>query len=235
MGDTPGRIPAQLEGVRFYGSIHGAMQLDMGEFIVDSRAYFKGKEMYIEDRVTPDEAVFENGSWTCRGESYKWLVFCEGHYGFDNLWFDFLPFHTAKGELLICEIPGLVSADIIKGGVTIVPLPDPHIFWVGSTYEWDTDDDSPSAGAREELESTLEALVGKEYTVLTHRAGIRPAARDRRPFVGTHPANRQLGLINGLGTKGASLAPYCAEQLVSHLLDGNTLDPEIDLLRYHDS
>jgi glycine/D-amino acid oxidase-like deaminating enzyme len=70
------------------------------------------------------------------------------------------------------------------------------------------------------------------YTVLGQQAGIRPSGKDRRPIMGLHPRHPALGLFNGLGTKGCSLAPYMAHLLTMHLLQGAPLPPETDIKRY---
>ena len=51
-------------------------------------------------------------------------------------------------------------------------------------------------------------------------------------MVGEHPEHQNLFLINGLGTKGVTLAPYCAVQLLSLWAQGVKLPPEIDIKRF---
>jgi len=68
--------------------------------------------------------------------------------------------------------------------------------------------------------------------VIDHVAGIRPATLERRPFVGLHPQDQRLGLFNGMGTKGCSLAPYFARQLVQHTSNGSPIHPEAALTRF---
>jgi glycine/D-amino acid oxidase-like deaminating enzyme len=55
---------------------------------------------------------------------------------------------------------------------------------------------------------------------------------ERRPFVGLHPQNPRLGILNGMGTKGCSLAPYFARQLVRHLLYKEPIHPEASVSRF---
>ena len=49
---------------------------------------------------------------------------------------------------------------------------------------------------------------------------------------GFHPKIKPLGLLNGMGTKGCSLAPYFAAQLVSHMTQQTPLAPEADITRF---
>jgi glycine/D-amino acid oxidase-like deaminating enzyme len=50
--------------------------------------------------------------------------------------------------------------------------------------------------------------------------------------MGLHPEHPALGIFNGLGTKGTSLAPAMAAQFASHLLEDKPLWPEIDIKRF---
>ena len=225
-------LDVPLDNLSVYGTIRGALQLDMGEFIVDTRIYLKTHGMFVQEQLDINGLNFSDGTWTYQDEQYASVIFAEGQYGFDNPWFKWLPYAAVKGELIVCEIMGLDTEDIIKGSVTIVPLPDPRIYWIGSTYEWDNRDRSPSKEGLAELMQGLKDIVGDDFSVLTHSAGVRMAAKDRRPFVGVHPNHEHVGILNGLGTKGASLAPYCAEALIEHMLEGKPLPSEIDILRY---
>jgi glycine/D-amino acid oxidase-like deaminating enzyme len=55
---------------------------------------------------------------------------------------------------------------------------------------------------------------------------------ERRPFVGLHPQQPALGILNGMGTKGASLAPFFANQLTSHLVHNFPIHDEADIKRF---
>jgi hypothetical protein len=41
-----------------------------------------------------------------------------------------------------------------------------------------------------------------------------------------------MGIFNGMGTKGCSLAPFFASQLTEHLCQQKALDPEVDIRRF---
>ena len=61
---------------------------------------------------------------------------------------------------------------------------------------------------------------------------IRPTVADKRPLLGLHPTLPQLAIFNGLGTKGASLGPYFAEQMTNFLLDKQDLEHEANISRF---
>jgi hypothetical protein len=50
--------------------------------------------------------------------------------------------------------------------------------------------------------------------------------------VGLHPVHTNIGILNGMGTKGCSLAPYFARQLVEHLLYQHSITGEADIKRF---
>ena len=55
---------------------------------------------------------------------------------------------------------------------------------------------------------------------------------DRHPVAGRHPVVARLGLLNGLGAKGALLAPMLARQWINHLAEGVPFDTAIDVARF---
>jgi glycine/D-amino acid oxidase-like deaminating enzyme len=68
--------------------------------------------------------------------------------------------------------------------------------------------------------------------VLGHKAAIRPATLERRPFLGFHPRYPAIGILNGMGTKGTSLAPFFANQLAQNIVYNFPVSPEADVHRF---
>jgi glycine/D-amino acid oxidase-like deaminating enzyme len=100
--------------------------------------------------------------------------------------------------------------------MSLVPYGE-NIFWLGSSYEWTFENDQPSESFRKNAESWLNHNLKMPYRIMEHFAAVRPATLERRPFVGFHPLHPRVGLLNGMGTKGCSLAPYFAKQLADKL------------------
>ena len=92
------------------------------------------------------------------------------------------------------------------------------LYWVGSTYEWTDLNNQPTKEKREEIVAILNELLEVPFEVLDHFAGVRPSIKQRRPVAIVHPEHPSLLFFNGLGTKGASLAPYFANKIME-LLD----------------
>ena len=160
------------------------------------------------------------------------IIFCEGAKGEVNPYFKQLPFAPNKGEALLVNIKDLDNRYIYKKALSIVPWKD-SIFWVGSNYEWNHHNDEPSLAFKEKTIAALNEWLKLPYQVEVHIAAIRPANMQRRPFVGMHPTYTNMGIFNGMGTKGCSLAPYFAEQMTGHILHQSPIDNEATIDRFH--
>jgi glycine/D-amino acid oxidase-like deaminating enzyme len=161
----------------------------------------------------------------------KSIIFCEGYQGAHNPYFQWLPFSLNKGEVLDVEVALQQQAYIYNKAVYVVGL-QPNRWRVGATYNWRQVSEEITAEGREELERKLQGLLKKPFAVVAHRAGIRPAVRDRRPLLGRHPAWPQVSIFNGMGSKGVMMAPYLAHHFGLYLAGGQELLPEVNILRY---
>ncbi|GAC1420489.1 MAG: FAD-dependent oxidoreductase [Flavisolibacter sp.] len=186
-----------------------------------------------------EEQTFDRNELKIRGEKIFYqhleadkIIFCDGIAGIDNPWFGVLPYALNKGEALIIECPEFPHHHIFKKGLLLAPMSEPHHFWVGSNYQWHFKDDQPSENFYNYANTILKSWIKSPYKIIAHYAGIRPATLERRPFVGVHPGMPQLALLNGMGTKGASLAPFFAYQLSQSLIHHFTITPEADVKRY---
>lgn len=160
------------------------------------------------------------------------IIFCDGNNSADNPYFSLLPFAPNKGEMLLAEINDLPTTNIYKKGMMLAPLSAKGMWWIGSNYTWEFDNPYPTPAFREKTETLLKEWLKVPFKIIDHLAGIRPATLERRPFIGFHPMHPAIGMLNGMGTKGCSLAPYFARQLVDHLLYNKTLNPEADIHRF---
>lgn len=159
------------------------------------------------------------------------IIFCDGIYSSTNRFFRNLPFALNKGEALIIRSDELPSEFIFKKNLTLAPLGD-GMYWAGASYEWDFMDNLPSDAFRISAEKTLSHWLKHPFKVEAHLASIRPATVERRPFVGMHPHFPSVGILNGMGTKGCSLSPYFANQLVNHLTKNTPILPEVDISKF---
>ncbi|QSE97935.1 NAD(P)/FAD-dependent oxidoreductase [Fulvivirga lutea] len=166
-----------------------------------------------------------------KGKSASKIIFCEGVQSNKSKFFDWLPFKPVKGDILTIEAD-IKTSLIINRGIFVIQI-DKNRFKVGSTYNNYDLTIEPSQEGRATLEQKLKELISVNYKVVDHIAGIRPATKDRKPIIGMHPNYENVGIFNGLGTKGVSLAPYFANQFALHLVNQSALDKEVAIERYY--
>jgi len=201
--------------------------VNVPDLLTACRNFFIHKGVYHSE-------VFEYNELTVGvGINYKNLkadkvIFCEGPEANKNPFWKDLPFRLVKGETLeiITELP---EDMIVNKGVFI--LPKEGRYTVGATYDHNHLDHTPSEKGIKNLEERLRKIYGGEYQFVKAKAGVRPATFDRRPFIGFHREQPAVGVFNGFGSKGVSLIPYFAEQLVNYLRGDGDLMPEVDITR----
>ncbi len=215
-----------LGGVELKNSGH----IDVPLFLDCIREILIAKEAYLADHFEVDLLQAKNSQLYYKNIETKNLIFCDGPNNHENKYFSHLPFSMIKGELLTIETRSKLPV-MFNRGVFVHPLEN-NICKVGSTYELNHTTVQPSEIARNRLISKLGKLLKTKYTILDQTAGIRPATRDRRPFIGKHPNYPRIGIFSGLGTKGVSLSPYFSKQLVEFFENGKELDREVDIKRY---
>lgn len=186
-----------------------------------------------EEKFDPNNLKAEKDFISYQNIAAEKIIFCDGVNGANNPWFRLLPYAPNKGEVLIIECKGLTNEHIFKKGLSLVPLPEDGTYWVGSNYQWEFENDQPSQQFYQHATSVLNGWLKKPYRVLSHKASVRPATLERRPFVGFHPLFPSVGILNGMGTKGTSLAPFFAHQLTQHLVYDFPLAPEADVHRFN--
>jgi glycine/D-amino acid oxidase-like deaminating enzyme len=205
--------------------------LDVLKMLNLMREKFKKSQLLFKDEFNYTHIEFVNNSCMWNGIKCEKIIFCEGFKAIQNPWFGALPFTHAKGEILTIKSSELNQHYILSKGIFILPIGD-DCYKVGSTYDWDDLSEIPTEEAKVELIQKLEKLIHCDYTIIDHQAGIRPTVKDRRPLIGLHPEFPQLGIFNGLGTKGVSLGPFFANHFVEYLEGGISLNPEVDIRRF---
>jgi glycine oxidase len=220
----------KLEGL--CGAILGGGNAHLGRLIAAFRDLLLQKDALSQEKFDFEKLTIEKDQIAYGGISAKKIIFCEGAEGRFNPLFDFLPFDLVKGEALLIKIPELELPYIFKSGRLFLVNIEKDVYWVGSTYQWDKLDNQPTEAKKEELLTQLNEFLKIPYELLEHRAAIRPAVKDRRPLLGPHPEYPNVFIFNGLGTKGASLAPFWSKHLVEHLEEGKKIDSEVEVKRF---
>jgi glycine/D-amino acid oxidase-like deaminating enzyme len=201
-------------------------RLDIPTFLAVTKSFFEKENKWINFEITND-INFKN---TFLNE-YESIIFCLGEKQSQFPPFDYLPYRPAKGEVLDIELENPLP-DLMYYGRVLLVQSEGNRYKVGSTYVWDKFDYEASKEGEMELRNNLELFFKGTYKVIANKAGIRPASQDRRPLLGEHPVLKNSYIFNGLGSKGVSLAPYFADQLLNHILNKSPLDKEVDVKRF---
>jgi glycine oxidase len=165
-------------------------------------------------------------------DGYEVVIDCTGLAAARDGQFGFVPWEFSKGEMLEVETDTILQSDVILNrGHWLLPISGQSA-WVGATHEPGVVNAEVSAPAREVLTASAAKLAGGNVRVTRQRAGVRVNLPDKRPVVGRDPTNPRLGLINGLGAKGALWAPSLARAWVEHLAHGRPFDAEWDVQRF---
>lgn len=212
--------------------IKNAFHLQISDLIHDSAKWFTEQGILLSELFESEELHISSDIIQYKQHTYNHIVFCEGHRIIQNPLFSWLEILPMKGEFLICRIPGPGLTQHLKTGISIIPLPEPELYWCGATYDRYNQNPAPTETARNDIMKQIEAIVSAPFTIESHGVGIRATTRDRRPYIGTHPDYDRVHLVAGLGTKGASLAPYCATLLADALVNQEEIPSEVDILRH---
>lgn len=140
--------------------------------------------------------------------------------------------YPMKGEMLAIEIPvGFMRHTTWIPRGYLVPRMDGRLL-VGATAKDTGFDARVTAGGVESLlAAATKAVPGlKDFTISETWAGLRPATRDERPFLGATPLQGYF-LACGHYRNGILLAPATARLLADALEHGQPVSPEFALGR----
>jgi len=201
--------------------IGGAARVDTAALIATARGRWLADGRLREERVDLPAALGRHDV----------VILCTGDNDCGGLAWGDVPCAKATGEILTLAVGGLAPDVILNRGHWVLPTAA-GFAKVGATY---TREGERLAGdvAREELtKSAARLLDGREFAVVSQETGVRVTSPDRYPVVGRSPREPRLGLFNGLGSKGALLAPWLAHQWVNHLTEGVPFDREVEVTRF---
>ena len=228
--DDLGEFQSQVNAGYAVGEIQQTAQVDLPLLLKSYKDFFLEKENISFEKFDYDAIQFEEDLVFYKNIKAEKIIFCEGHQGRFNPFFEEKKFEVAKGEVLLVKIPNANFQKILKHKLFIVPLQD-ELYWIGSTYDWEIPNDQPTEEAKQLLIFKLKKILQVPFEVIDHQAAIRPTTFDRRPLIGLHAENKRLGIVNGMGTKGASLAPYFTKMFVNFLLENQPILEETDINR----
>lgn len=213
------------------GEVYPCYLVDLQQLLSGWRKHLQHQQLLIEDTFSWEDCTVLADKIIYNDITAQKIICCEGTAGFKNPYFSKLPFTQNKGEVLIAAIKDLPPTHIYQQGIKIVPWREDQ-FWIGSSFDWKFTDVQPTEAFRKQVELQLGNWLKLPYKITDHWAATRPTTVEYKPFVGLHPAYPTVGIFNGMGTKGCSLAPYFARQLTGHLLDNTEILPEAAVQRF---
>jgi glycine oxidase len=220
--DDPGI--AQFPQLYGCGLVRRSAWVDIPKLLTMHRERWMKAGALEERQVQEKDVHLHPDGAEVHGRSAPLVVHCAGAFH------DVPGLVPVRGEGLTLRLPGLELRSMVHRGLFLLPI-GKDLFRAGSTFAWDSVWSGPTAEGRRSLLDKLARLWSGEVHVVDHWAGVRPGAKDRRPILGrTHERNL---IFTGLGSRGALLAPWCAQHLADHLLHGKPLDPEVDIARFN--
>lgn len=230
--------PVDLDPGQFH-SPFGAFEMPAGRldvltYLERSRQVFEADGGYRCANVDPCTDLREDSEGVAiRGLDVRvrQVICCQGYAAAGEFPVP-LAFNPSRGEILTLRIPGLRETRSIHQHAWLAPGKAQDEYLLGSTFDWTNLTTLVSAAGREELLAKLREFVRLPVTVLDQRAAVRPTTRDYRPALGQLPGWTCVSLLNGLGTRGALMAPALSRMLADSLLDGTPIPRELDVQRW---
>lgn len=218
--------PSYANNTHGNGLVKSVHHIDVRSFLLAARAYF-----IQNDKIKTQEADYAELLENLQTKQSDALIFCQGYQNFENPFFNKLPVQTTKGQIITIKNGEMSQHELLNRKCFMLPIGN-DLFRVGATYEWENTSLITTDEARVQLSEKLESLINVPFKIVEQQAGIRPTTPDRRPILGEHPEYQNMFILNGLGTKGYLLAPWCVDHLLSHMLFGSEILNEVDLKRF---
>lgn len=135
-----------------------------------------------------------------------------------------LDIRPVRGQILCYQAPaGYITNILLDEGIYIIPRRDGHLL-VGSTLEEVGFNKNTSEEASRRLSAHAARIIPaiKQFSLVKHWAGLRPATQSGLPYICAHPDIRGLYLNVGHYRNGILLAPGSARLLAEIILGHKT-------------
>lgn len=207
------------------GKLKNIYWLDTNNLMDAWRSFSLKQDILIHSKVS-------NFSINALRSKYRFdkAIICTGHLSKNQYPILQHAFSLTRGEVLEIETSGFaIKNQAYHKGVFMLPLGN-NRYKVGATYAWDNLQDQITTEGRSKLQSELDKFLKAPYKVLKHEAGVRPNTKDRKALLGE--IEEDLYLFNGLGSRGALMAPYLSNILLEHLEHGKVIPLQWNVKRF---
>jgi len=194
------------------GEINPCYLVDVNTFLQQQKI----KTISVEEKFDETFLKVENDKFFYKDIIADKIIFCDGISSSQNKYFKHLPFAPVKCEALIIECKNFNRDYIFNNKYSIVPWKD-DLFWVGASFERDFIDEHPTTKFRIETSNWLNNFLKLPYKIIDHISNIRPANISRKPSFSFNLTYKNIGILNGMGSKGVLYTPYLAKQLATEI------------------
>jgi glycine/D-amino acid oxidase-like deaminating enzyme len=203
--------------------VRGAARVDLANLLPAARARWEADGTLRSERIEIDREI----------DRYALVIDCRGREAALTTTQDRVPWEFSKGEILELSVDTLEQDVVLNRRMWVMPT-GTRTALAGATHEPGVIDLRPSAAARVKIEEAARELLGDDrpFSINGHCVGVRVNLPDKRPVAGHLPENPRVGVLNGLGAKGALWAPMLAREWAEHLKSGERFDAEIDVRRF---
>ena len=206
--------------------------VDVRTLINNWLAYLKSNHTLYNSFFNEDELILNEDYISYKNITARKIIYCNGIQSSTSKYWKNMPFIQNKGQALIVDIPDLNKDYTYKFGSISFTTWHNDLWWVGSSNELNFDNTAPTEAFYKNTTHALKSILKIGFEVKEHLSSVRPSAVERRPFAGVHTLYNQVAILNGMGSKGCSLAPWFANELSEHLINNKPINPLADIQRY---
>lgn len=200
-----------------YASVSPVWKIDNGLLLEAWRSFLREKSLLVEAYFDYDDCKFGDDSLQYKNLNAKKIIFCEGTGVRANPFINTASFVKNRGDVLLIRVPGAATGNIFQKEFRLIPLRE-DLFWYGSNYRWRFDNLDPDPVWRKHAEQSLHSWLKLPFTVEAHLVAERPTTAGQQVFASRTDNQRNAWWLNGLGTKGFTVAPSIIQSLLPQLL-----------------
>ncbi|QAA81798.1 FAD-binding oxidoreductase [Aequorivita sp. H23M31] len=213
-----------------FGEVMGTLRIDTKLLLNEYQKFLTARNQVYQNDFDYKELSVSESRVVYQTLSSKKIVFCDGVGAMHNPFFPENGIIPNKGEYLIVNAPDLKLEVLLKGPMYIIPIGN-SLYKVGGTFGRDDFSEKPTAKARQEILTKLKSMINCSFEVVDQTVGIRPTTRDRKPLIGSLPDNPRIGFLNGLGSRGFTMAPLLSQILFNNISSGIPIPKDMDINR----
>lgn len=214
-----------------FGTANNTGKIRIKQLITDFRETLLANQQFSKQEFNYQELIIKDHGVTYQKHKAKRIIFCQGIAANQNPYTKHFPIVGNKGNVLQVQINQTLPAYIYKSKVFLMQHQG-NQYYVGATYEREYQDDSPTASAKKILAQNLKQTLNINFNITQQQAAIRPTVADRKPIVGQVPNQKNMYILNGMGSRGTILAPTMAKTLYQHLQKKTEIPVEVNSLRF---